>query len=755
MIRLDKYGRVLSSGFNGESLPSYADEVTHGLGEGKPAGEKVRSLMARIAAKRKEKAKKTAVAIAIEAQSKQAFKNLVSAKRLSEQAKKAQRIENAKAKVKIAASKQRSLGFDFSGLIGDPLAGFDDTATILASSGLLGEGLYDDVIEGEDFGNTMLGAAPKKSVAAAPAKSAAALKKEVKPAQAKVSMASAKSADSLSKAIAEANKKEQSAIAQKVKALKEAGIKNPELAVQGAPYKTMSVKDVEKVADSISKSKSKHEEARKRFDASALTKLPALEPGKKRSKKNQALYHIFFIQAALAESKKYHDTDKKYKLVRGIIDSEVKKLDKVVDSMDGKERKDGDNNRSYIKNEISKSHTKAIERTIKWRKKNGKCGFLGADCIFPPDPLLIVGAAVLIVGTIATGGALLAGIGSVASAATGAVGAVGGVVGGIAGSAASAIGLGAASGVVSTVAASAATAAIGKGVSSLIPKEVKGLVGAAKIASGGVEAGQSLASGELKMPSSEQLTAAATDTAKSEAEKKSKELAAQAAKVPEKKKKEVIAKAKSNAKKAAVKDVAIKAKIPEASIKAVVEGRTPPTPVPPTIAEMAKKQVAETEQATLAIVQEKTGIQTGAENPVWTAKDVAQEVSPQELKAGGFAPVQTQAKLANAAEGLGVEIADKPDLSLSKEHRNQMATEVAKSEHVALTDKYAALVKAGKDLELAKKSNLPAASIKNLELQYAESVAQYDKAKLVAGVKVAAAAQGRLESNAHPMARFF
>ena len=734
MIRLDKHGRVLSGGFNGESLPSYADEVTHGLGEAKPAGEKVRSFMAKASAKRKEKAKQTAVQAAIHAQSKQAFKNLIAAKRLSDQAAKARKLEAAKAKVRVAASKQRTLGFDFSGLIGDPLAGFDQAETILASTGLLGEGLYDDVSEGEDFGNTTLGAPARKS----PPKLSS---------KAKIPGTST-TVGKASKALADKNSEQN----EKLKLIKDAGIKNPETFMATAG-KSMSLKQVKEYAAKAKKKIQAREEKVKKFEAIAQSRLPVLPAGEKRPKQHDVLFNVFFIQAALEENKKYHDTDKKYKSNRELIDSRVKKIDKIIDSMQGKSRKEAENNRDYIKNEISKSHTKAIERTIAWRKKNGKCGFLGADCIFPPDPLLIVGAAVLIVGAVVAGPAILAAVQGVAGAAASGSAAISSTVGSAAASASSALGLGASgSTLVGTAATTAATGAIKSGVDSLVPKEIKDVGKGVEMVSSGADTVSSAASGDIKAPSSEQVVGAAGKAAKRQAEKR----VATAAKMPASAKKKVVDKAKGDARKLAVKNVAAQAKIPEASIKAVVEGRTPPTPVPPTIAEMAKKQVADTEQATLAIVEEQTGIKTGAENPLWTSKDIAEEVSPQQLKAGGFAPVQAQAKLANAAEGLGVQIADKPDLTLSKEERNKMAAQVAKSEHVTLTAKYEAMIKAGKDVELAKSSKLPATSIKNLELKYAEAAAQYEKAKLASGIKVAAAAQGRFElTDRHPMARFF
>lgn len=757
MIRLDRHGRILSSGFDGESLPSYADEVTHGLGEGKPAGEKVRSLMTKIAAKRKEKAKKTAVAIAIEAQSKQAFKNLLSAKRLSEQAKKAQRIENAKAKVKIAASKQRSIGFDFSGLIGDPLAGFDDTATILASSGLLGEGLYDDVIEGEDFGNTTLGAAPKKKVVAknlsdiARAAPKAAPKPEMKTA---MNDFAARQRD----AIAAQAKKEEEELAKWAKLGKEAGINDPKMAKQ------IGEKKLKEMASKRQEFDRYKTNAKKQLEQAARKKLPA----GKLTDEQEAIYNVFFIQEALKEAAKYHDTNKKFKWLVREIEGWLKYLDKNTDKLKGEQRKDADNNRNFIKNEFEKAKVKAIERTIDWRKKNGKCGFLGLDCVYPPSPLLIIGAAVLIVGTIATGGALLGGIASVASSVGSATAGVAGTVGGVAGSAASAVGLGALAPVATTLGTTAAAGAIGKAGESLIPKEVKGITQVAGVVSGSggsLPSAGDLASSGLKAAQAEgeRRVQGAVKEAVSLPERKIAEEKARATakiehakKLPKKVKDKAIADTKANAKKLAVADVAKKTGLPVASIQAVADGKTPPTPVIPSVAELAQKEVKATQEVALATLQEKTGIQTGVENPVWSAKDIAEEVSPQALKAGGFAPVQAQAKIANAAEGLGVKISDAPDLSLSKEDRNRLAAEVAKSELAVQTEKYDAVVKAGKNLELAKKSNLPAASIKSLELQYAEAVAQYEKAKLTSGVKVAAAAQGRLDdSNRHPMARFF
>jgi hypothetical protein len=372
---------------------------------------------------------------------------------------------------------------------------------------------------------------------------------------------------------------------------------------------------------------------------------------------------------------------------------------------------------------------------------------LGLDCVYPPSPLLIIGAVALVVGTLATAGALGPAAAAFAGKAVGAATAVGAKVtgattavttttGAVAAKGLSAVGLSSLAPAGTLVGKAAAGAVIKAGADKIIPKEVKlateVATGASNLASsttspsagGGVSFDPSKAA-----QSGMQFAAAET----------------------EKRAEKAINDTKKNVETMVAQDIAKKTGVPAASVQASLQGRTPPTPVIPAVAELAKKEKEIAEKVALSTLQEKTGIKTGVENPLWTVKEVAAEVSPQALKQGGFADVNVQAKLANAAEGLGVQISDKPDLSLSKEQRQAIAKDVAKAEYSKMTDAFNRLQEVGKKLELAKKSNLPASDVKNLELQYAQSVAEYEKAKLEGGVKVAAAAQGRFSGDfAHP-----
>ena len=723
MIHLDKNGRVVSTGFDGDSLPSYADEITHGLGETPAQAQRVRATMAKARAVKAKAVIDEKVKQAIKANAVKTVKDMIAARKAKRKTVLAIKQAAARDAVKVRASKQPTLGYDFSGLMGDPLAGFDQSETVLASVGLLGEAADLNIIESDDFGNTTLGAgkaAPKKpapKVALKPAMNDFAARQR--------------------EAIAAQAKKEQEELAKWAKLGKEAGVNDPKMA------KMLGEKKLKEMIDKKKAKQNWADNAKIRITKKARAKLPAGNL----TTAQDALYNVFFIKEAIQETMQFHDTSANFKWLVREIDGWFKYLDRNIDKLKGKNKKDAENNRNFVRNEFEKAKVKAIERTIAWRKKNGKCGFLGLDCVYPPSPLLIIGAVALVVGTLATAGALGPAAAAFAGKAVGAATAVGAKVtgattavttttGAVAAKGLSAVGLSSLAPAGTLVGKAAAGAVIKAGADKIIPKEVKlateVATGASNLASsttspsagGGVSFDPSKAA-----QSGMQFAAAET----------------------EKRAEKAINDTKKNVETMVAQDIAKKTGVPAASVQASLQGRTPPTPVIPAVAELAKKEKEIAEKVALSTLQEKTGIKTGVENPLWTVKEVAAEVSPQALKQGGFADVNVQAKLANAAEGLGVQISDKPDLSLSKEQRQAIAKDVAKAEYSKMTDAFNRLQEVGKKLELAKKSNLPASDVKNLELQYAQSVAEYEKAKLEGGVKVAAAAQGRFSGDfAHP-----
>jgi hypothetical protein len=338
---------------------------------------------------------------------------------------------------------------------------------------------------------------------------------------------------------------------------------------------------------------------------------------------------------------------------------------------------------------------------------------------------MALAAAAVIVVAIAAAPAIAGAASAASSAVTGAVTTVSTTVGGAAGAA---VGGGTIGATVTTAVTGTVTKlgmdAVGGAINSVV-----GNIEPVKAAGKVVDA---VSKGEIPpIPSTEDIAKAAGNAASAELSKK----------LDAETQKKLIAETEKKATQLAVNDIAKKSGVPASNIQAALDGK--PTNVPAQVIHAAKQTVEQTKDVALVGLQQFTGVKTGAELPYTSPSDITKEISAADLKAKGFAAAQVQANLSNSADALGVKISETPDISLSKAQRQKEAELVAQAQAAALLEVESAEIAAGE--EVKKAQTLLKASADRYDQLLKSYIAAKEPAKSQMA-KQLAAAQAELET---------